>query len=307
LPLLLLLVLWIHLQRVSRPQINPARGLAVGTFLTMLALSLVKPALSQGPADLATVPAVVGLDWFYLGFYPLLDSWPGPATWGLAGALILILVVLPWLPPLKRAPVAVVDLANCNGCSRCANDCPYNAITMMPRTDGRAFEREAVVNPSLCVSCGICAGACPTSMPFRRATELVPGIDLPSLSMARLRNRVRSAAAGLAETPRIMLFGCDHGVEVGRVRGPKVAAVSLACIGQLPPSFIDYVLSRDLADGVFLTGCARNACYSRFGIDWTEARLAGERDPHLEGLAAPKVQRRSPPPTAAEQRELSHG
>ena len=81
LPLLLLLVLWIHLQRVSRPQINPARGLATGMFLTMLALSVVKPALSQGPADLATVPAVVGLDWFYLGFYPLLESWPGAATW----------------------------------------------------------------------------------------------------------------------------------------------------------------------------------------------------------------------------------
>jgi quinol-cytochrome oxidoreductase complex cytochrome b subunit/Pyruvate/2-oxoacid:ferredoxin oxidoreductase delta subunit len=184
LPLLLLLVLWIHLQRVSRPQINPARGLAVGTFLTMLVLSLVKPALSQGPADLATVPALVGLDWFYLGFYPVLESWPGAASWGMLGALILILLALPWLPPLRRAPVAVVDLANCNGCTRCALDCPYNAITMMPRTDGRAFEREAVVNPRLCVSCGICAGACPTSMPFRRASELVPGIDLPSLSMA---------------------------------------------------------------------------------------------------------------------------
>ena len=148
LPLLLLLVLWIHLQRVSRPQINPARGLAVGMFLTLLVLSLVKPALSQGPADLATVPALVGLDWFYLGFYPLLESWPGAASWGMLGALILILLALPWLPPLKRAPVAVVDLANCNGCTRCANDCPYNAITMMPRTDGRAFEREAVVNPA---------------------------------------------------------------------------------------------------------------------------------------------------------------
>ena len=171
LPLLLLLVLWIHLQRVSRPQINPAHGLAVGMLLTLLALSVVKPALSQGPADLATVPALVGLDWFYLGFYPLLESWPGAASWGMLGALILILLALPWLPPLKRAPVAVVDLANCNGCTRCANDCPYNAITMMPRTDGRAFEREAVVNPSLCVSCGICAGACPTSMPFRRASS----------------------------------------------------------------------------------------------------------------------------------------
>jgi hypothetical protein len=36
----------------------------------MLALSLVKPALSQGPADLATIPGLVGLDWFYLGFTP---------------------------------------------------------------------------------------------------------------------------------------------------------------------------------------------------------------------------------------------
>jgi ferredoxin/coenzyme F420-reducing hydrogenase delta subunit len=340
LPLLLLLVLWIHLQRVSRPQINPARGLAAGMFLTMLAVSLIKPALSQGPADLAAVPAVVGLDWFYLGFYPLLDSWPGPATWGLLGALILILVALPWLPPLRRAPVAVVDLANCNGCTRCANDCPYNAITMMPRTDGRAFEREAVVNAALCVSCGICAGACPTSMPFRRATELVPGIDLPSLSMATLRNRVRRVAGELTQGPRIMVFGCDHGVQVEQASAPGVAAVRLACIGQLPPSFIDYVLSRDLADGVLLTGCAEDLCFNRFGIAWTEARLAGERDPYLrarvprerlstlwlgrhevaqleraleefahrlEGLATPTIERRSPAPSSAELREAGHG
>ena len=205
LPLLLLLVLWIHLQRVSRPQINPARGLAVGMFLTLLALSVVKPALSQGPADLATVPALVGLDWFYLGFYPLLESWPGAASWGMLGALVLILLMLPWLPPLKRAPVAVVDLANCNGCTRCANDCPYNAITMMPRTDGRAFEREAVVNASLCVSCGICAGACPTSMPFRRASALVPGIDLPGLTIAALRDRVHAASGKPDAGP------ADHG------------------------------------------------------------------------------------------------
>jgi coenzyme F420-reducing hydrogenase delta subunit len=32
---------------------------------------------------------------------------------------------------------------------------------------------------------------------------------------------------------------------------------------------------------VLLTGCAEDACLHRFGISWTEARLAGERDPHL--------------------------
>jgi coenzyme F420-reducing hydrogenase delta subunit len=211
---------------------------------------------------------------------------------------------------------------------------------MMPRTDGRAFAREAVVNPSLCVSCGICAGACPTSMPFRRASELVPGIDLPSLTIAALRERVHGVTESLTRGPRIMLFGCDHGIEVEKLQDARVAAVSLACIGQLPPAFIDYVLSRDLADGVFLTGCAEGTCVHRFGIAWTEARLAGQRDPHLrarvlrerlmtvwfgrydsaelgqaiehfcqqlEGLAAPSVERRSPPPAAAEPRHVGHG
>ena len=61
-----------------------------------------------------------------------------------------------------------------------------------------------------------------------------------------------------------MAFGCDHGVEVERACGPQVAAGSLACIGQLPPAFIDYVLSRDLADGVLLTGCADGFCLQPF-------------------------------------------
>ena len=288
-PLILLIVLWIHLQRVAKPKINPARGLAVGTMLTMLALSLVKPAVSQGPADLGSVPATIGLDWFYLGLYPLLERSPGVASWGMVGALSMMLLVLPWLPPMRRPAPAHVDLANCNGCTRCALDCPYNAIAMLPRSDGLPFAREAVVDPARCVSCGLCAGACPTSMPFRRASALVPGIDLPDLTMADLRERVHLTSAGLGDgTARIMLFGCDHGVDAGSVATRETGVVRLPCIGHLPPAFIDYVLSRKLADGVFLTGCAEGACQHRFGIAWTEARLAGERDPHLRKRVPPE-------------------
>ena len=75
---------------------------------------------------------------------------------------------MPWLPPLRRAKPAQVDLAHCNGCARCAEDCPYEAIRMVRRTDGLPFPTQAQVNPSLCVSCGICVGACPSSTPFRR-------------------------------------------------------------------------------------------------------------------------------------------
>jgi quinol-cytochrome oxidoreductase complex cytochrome b subunit/coenzyme F420-reducing hydrogenase delta subunit len=280
-PLIALILLWLHLQRVSKPRINPPRGLAIGVLLAMLALSLAVPATSQGPADLATVPGRVGLDWFYLGLYPLLETLPGPISWGAMATILVIMAALPWLPPLRRLRPATVDLANCNGCTRCFADCPYTAIEMVPRTDGRPFEWEAEVDPGLCVACGICAGACPTATPFRRASALVAGIDLPDRSVALLRDETEQAAAALRGDGRILVFGCRHGVPLVGLDLHHVAAVTLECVGQLPPSFIDYVLSRGLADGVMLTGCAESSCYNRFGIAWTAARLAGTRDPYL--------------------------
>ena len=280
-PLILLLLLWLHLQRMARPKINPHRGLAVGTLLMMLVLAFVKPAESQGPADLVTVPAVVGLDWFYLALYPLLDLRSAGAVWALVGTVTLGLLALPWLPPPRRVPAAVVSLEDCNGCTRCAEDCPFNAITMAPRSDGRPFSHEAVVDPSLCVACGICAGACPTWTPFRRRGVFVPGIDLPNLPLREVRGRAHAAAAKLPGPARVLLFACDHGVDPASLADEPVAVISLPCIGMLPPSFIDYVLSRNLADGVFLTGCAEGDCYQRLGIRWTEGRLGGTRDPHL--------------------------
>lgn len=279
-PLIALIILWVHLQRVPEPRINPPRGLAVGVLLSLLVLSLVHPAVSQEPADLAKVPGGVGLDWFYLPLYPLLDHWPGPVTWGGAGVLLLLFVSLPWLPPMRKPAAAVVDLANCNGCERCFQDCPYSAIAMAPRTDGLPFDRQAAVNPALCVACGICAGACPTSMPFRRASALQPGIDLPDHSMGALREAVHAAGAQFEGRGRILVLGCEHGAPLCRPSA-TAAAVSLRCVGQLPPSFIDYVLSRNIADGVIVAGCAEGSCHARFGVEWTKARLARTRDPHL--------------------------
>jgi ferredoxin/coenzyme F420-reducing hydrogenase delta subunit len=280
-PLFALIGMWVHLQRVTKARINPPTGLAVGTGLSLLALSAVHPATSQGAADLGKLPGAVGLDWFYLGAYPLLETLPGPVTWSAAVTLLIIMAAIPWLPPMKRQAPAAVNLANCNGCSRCANDCPYNAITMQVRSDGLPFEGEAVVDPSLCVSCGICAGACPTSTPFRRMSELVPGIDLPDRPIATIRSDVNTEAARIGGPARIMVFGCVNAGVAEACRSDGVGVVSLNCTGQLPPSFIDYVISRNLADGVLIAGCSENACHNRFGGAWTIARLAGDRDPYL--------------------------
>ena len=102
------------------------------------------------------------LDWYYLALYPLMDVASYGAVWGAVATFFVLFCALPWLPPLRRAPVAEVDLAHCNGCARCAADCPYQAVRMQPRSDGAVFDLEAVVDADLCVSCGICGGACPS-------------------------------------------------------------------------------------------------------------------------------------------------
>ncbi len=280
-PLIALALMWMHLQRVTKPRINPPRGLAIGAFLSMLGLSLVYPATSHAPADLSQVPGDVALDWFYLPLFPLLENLPGPVTWAACATLVLIMAVMPWLPPLKKAAPAVVDLANCNGCARCFNDCPYNAISLVARSDGLAFEREPVVDPQYCVSCGICAGSCPTSMPFRRVSALSPGIDMPDRTMADIRQNVLDVSETLEGSGRIMVFGCTSAMQIDKLKSSKFGIIKLNCIGQLPPAFVDYVLSRNLADGVVLTGCRENSCHARYGVRWTQDRLARVRDPQL--------------------------
>jgi len=278
-PLFMLFMMWIHILRISRPKVNPPRLLAVLSLAALVAVAVWRPAVSQGRVDLAKAPVEVGLDWFFLPLYPLTDLWSNGAVWGFLGAFFLMLGLMPWLPPLRRARPAVVELDHCNGCARCAEDCPYEAIRMVPRTDGLPFPMQAEVNASLCVSCGICMGACPSSTPFRRTEELRTGIDLPDFSLQLLREQVVAAAATLTESPRLLILACERGGGAGHVGG----VVALPCVAMAPPSLIDFILSRDLADGVVVAGCAKSACYHRLGIAWTEQRFAGERDPYLRG------------------------
>jgi ferredoxin/coenzyme F420-reducing hydrogenase delta subunit len=275
-PLILLFVLWVHIQRITKPKVNPPRLLAGILLLALVAVSLVWPAVSQGPADLSKVPSPVALDWFYLPLYPLADASPG-ALWGLLLAATAMLAAMPWLPPLRKALPATVDLNHCNGCGRCVADCPYEALQLVPRTDDLPYDVQVVVDPDKCVSCGICTGSCPSSTPFRRSDELKTGIDLPDLSLASMRARVHALAELSAEGPRVLVIGCWHGAGAGA----EGAALHLPCVAMAPPPLIDYVLSRNLADGVLIAGCSESACYNRLGITWTRERIAGTRDPYL--------------------------
>jgi ferredoxin/coenzyme F420-reducing hydrogenase delta subunit len=280
-PLLLLLFMWIHIQRHAAARILPARGLGVLVLGALLALAAWAPAVSQARADLDRVPAVVNLDWFYLPAYPLVQAWGGVATWQLLGGLLLLLGLLPWFPRKTPPPVALVSLPDCNGCGRCVTDCPYGALSLEARSDGESYAAEAVVDPDRCVSCGICVGACPTATPFRSAADFSAGIELPQRPVAALRDELKAASASLSGNDRLVVFACAHAAPLRESLARNSVVARMPCIGMLPPSFIDFVFARRLADGVVLAGCPANDCRERLGQRWTEERIAGVRDPWL--------------------------
>jgi NAD(P)H-flavin reductase len=95
-------IIWVHTQRVPQAKTTPPRALTVGLILSMIVLSLIIPALSQGHADLDSAPFVINLDWYYLWGFPLLYSWSPGKVWIVVGIVNGILLLLPFLGKMKR-------------------------------------------------------------------------------------------------------------------------------------------------------------------------------------------------------------
>ncbi len=102
LPLAVLALLWVHTQRVPKAHTNPPRAIGVGVLAMLLVLSIVRPALSQGPAQFATVPQTLAFDWFYLPVLAAVYEWGIRATWAVVAGGTAFALLLPWLPPRRR-------------------------------------------------------------------------------------------------------------------------------------------------------------------------------------------------------------
>jgi coenzyme F420-reducing hydrogenase delta subunit/Pyruvate/2-oxoacid:ferredoxin oxidoreductase delta subunit len=185
---------------------------------------------------------------------------------------------MPWLAPRKTPPAAEVRLGACNGCARCVADCPFGAVVMVPRTDGRDHPFQAQVIASQCAACGICAGACPSSTPFRRDAAVVTGIDLPQHPVTAMREELEDVLAKAAGQPTLVVFACRGAAAAPAPAGTAVIAVE--CAAMVPPSFIEYAL-RGGASGVAIAGCREGDCEFRFGDLLTQQRWEAAREPTL--------------------------
>ena len=118
----------------AHPKLRPVESPTAGVFLS---------GACQGPKDI-------------------------PETVSQAGAAAAKVIGLLAKDKLTGNPcVASSDEMMCNGCSSCANVCPYGAITYeekefrMP-TRETLMRRVASVNPAVCQGCGCCTVVCPS-------------------------------------------------------------------------------------------------------------------------------------------------
>ncbi len=277
--------LWLHVSRLARPVLLPPRRVLWGVIAALLFAAIVRPAPLGPAADPLVLPATTPLNVVTAWWLPLSERLPPLAPWLGALAMAGVAVLVPRFTRRPRAGAwapSSVDPRLCTGCNQCPQDCPWDAITMVARTDDRPT-LVAQVDPSRCVSCGICAGSCApmgVGPPGRAGRDQLA--DLRQGLLPRLAQSTPGAAA-------LVVICCANAPAAQRAalqaRGGLVHLVP--CVGNLHSSVVE-LLIRAGAPGVVVGGCPPRDCVGREGPKWLQERLFNDREAELQ----PRVDRR---------------
>ncbi len=281
LPLAVGIGLWLHLSRVSRPKILTDRPLTFWIVASLGILSVAIPATSAAKADMGAISEKFSMDWWFLWPIAMTDRLGGGALWAIFLFGTLAFVSVPWWMKKRPAPTvakAVVDTEKCHGCTLCAKDCPFDAITMVHRTDDSRIPVQAQVDRDRCIGCGICTGACDSD-----AISL-PWLDIGTVK-AKLDRWVDDAfqrkekpmLAFLCASSAASEFPVDERTgNCPSLPGYQVQAVP--CAGWVSPRLLERSLQKGAA-GILVSGCGPGEHVFREGAQWIEDRLAATRRP----------------------------
>lgn len=277
LPLAMGALIWLHVMRTARPALLPPRRVTWGVVAALTVAAVLLPARLGPPADPFQIPATTPVDLLTAWWLPLSERITPAAGWMLGLGLSSVLLLVPLLsrrPRVGRWAPSDVDARLCTGCDQCTQDCPWEAITMVERRDGRATLL-ASVNTSRCVSCGICSGSC---APMGIGPPGRTGRDQLALVRAQ-------PPAALAEGGRgsIVALCCNEAprAHVEAIRGRGADVRSLSCTGNLHSSVVERLLALG-AQGVIVFTCGPRDCASREGPKWLDQRLYHEREAELQ-------------------------
>jgi ferredoxin/quinol-cytochrome oxidoreductase complex cytochrome b subunit len=250
-PLVVLLLMWVHVQRVPKARTNPPRSIMISVALTLLVMAVVAPVRSQdGAADLAQAVTHVQLDWFYLLVFPLLTLWPLSQVWALLVGASAVLVLVPWLPPRWRRGAARSYQMSVHGVA--APVAVRSGETLL-----EAGLREGLTLPYECRNGG--CGRCRCSVLHGEVDHGVYQRSALSDTQRTLGQALMCCATPLADleievegAPPARLSTARYRARVARMERltPEVMRLTLAVQGAAPPAFVaGQYINIILADG----------------------------------------------------------
>ncbi len=280
-PLGMGIFLWLHIARLTRAKFLTRAPLTIWATGALLLLSAFYPADTAAPARMTLIRESFSMDWWYLLPLALSDRLGGGALWSILLLGSLTVGSVPWWMARRRLGPAAIHTSRCNACKQCFTDCPYGAISMVPRTDGsKKYELQAEVDPAKCVDCGICSASCDSV-----------GTNISWLETVSTRQRVEAwvrEAIAEGETP-LLAFTCANGagaelaVDPGTGRCaelPGYRVLPVPCAGWVHAYTLERALRRGAREAV-IVACGPGQCHYREGVAWLEERLDGERKPML--------------------------
>ncbi len=151
----------------------------------------------------------------------------------------------------------------CKSCGRCAEVCPYHAITVDVQK-----KTAAVVNTAACAGCGTCAAECPFD-----------AIIMNHFTDTQILNQVDAL---LAEVPqeKILAFACNWcsyaGADYAGVSRlqypPNVRLIRTMCSGRVDEKFIWEGFAKG-APVILVSGCHIGDCHYIDANHWTKKRI----------------------------------
>jgi ferredoxin len=272
--------LCLHLARLSRSQLLPNWRLSAWLTAAVVVAALAYPAANAAVAQMAQKPGRLTMDWWFL--------WPLAITARLSGGGIWLTTILattglmtvPWWLARRRPRAvfqATVNISRCFSCTLCSHDCPFGAITMVPRTDGKPFPSQAQIDADRCIGCGVCAGACDTQ-----------GIGLAWFDAQQVTRELETfvtaeVARGTAPAIALVCAQSDGGWELfaaasWRARLPGYEVRPVPCVGWIEPKVVERLIAKGAA-AVLIVGCDSSEAFCKEGNQWLPARLSGAREP----------------------------
>jgi heterodisulfide reductase subunit A len=151
----------------------------------------------------------------------------------------------------------------CTACGRCAEVCPYNAITV-----DKKKKTPAVVNTAACAGCGTCGAEC-----------VFDAIVMNHYTDDQI-NRQTDAMLEEDSDEKIVVFACNWcsyaGADyagVSRIQYPPNARlIRTMCSGRVDEKFIWYAFEKG-APVVLVSGCHIGDCHYINANLWTEKRV----------------------------------